>query len=271
MTRSICGLLAIAMMSAACGGGDTQVSAAAAPPPTPAAAAQTASAPPVADPAPEPAATVAPVRSVKRAAPSRVTTPRVERAATSSAASPAAIRPAVPEYREFTLPAGTTLALELKSAVASDVSQVEDAVRATLRAAVAIDGQQVLPVGVELAGTVTEADRAGRVKGRAKIVFEFTSLRYDGERLAMRTEPVERIGEATKGEDATKIGVGAGAGAAIGAILGGGKGAAKGAAIGAAAGTGTVLATRGKDVRLEPGDEVITTLTAPLSVRVRLQ
>lgn len=176
----------------------------------------------------------------------------------------------MPEYREFTLPAGTTLALELKSAVASDVSQVEDTVRATLRQSIAIDGQQVLPAGIELAGTVTEAERAGRVKGRAKIAFEFTSLRYDGERLAMRTEPVERIGDATKVEDATKIGVGAGAGAAIGAILGGGKGAAKGAAIGAAAGTGTVLATRGKDVRLEPGAEVLTTLTAPLSVRVRL-
>ena len=52
--------------------------------------------------------------------------------------------------------------------------------------------------------------------------------------------------EATKGEDAKKIGIGAGIGAAVGAIVGGGDGAAKGAAIGGAGGTGVVLATKGR-------------------------
>ena len=75
--------------------------------------------------------------------------------------------------------------------------------------------------------------------------------------------------EATKGEDAPKIAIGAGAGAAVGALLGGGSGAAKGAAIGGAGGTGLVLATRGEEVRLESGASVTTTLTAPLTIRVR--
>ena len=176
---------------------------------------------------------------------------------------------AVPEYREFTLPAGTTLPLELKSAVASDVSEVEDTVRATLRQPVTIDGHQVLPAGTELAGTVIHAERAGRVKGRARVAIQFTSLRYDGERLPVHTEPIEQLAEATKGEDATKVGVGAGAGAVIGGLLGGKGGALKGAAIGGAAGTGAVMATRGKEVRIEPGTELPATLTAPLSVRVR--
>ena len=61
---------------------------------------------------------------------------------------------------EFTLPVGTTLPVELKSTVASDVSEVEDTVRATLRNAVTVDGQEVLP-GTELAGHVTEAERRG--------------------------------------------------------------------------------------------------------------
>jgi hypothetical protein len=39
----------------------------------------------------------------------------------------------IPTYREVTLPAGTTLPLELKTAVASDTSNVEDSVRASLR------------------------------------------------------------------------------------------------------------------------------------------
>jgi Bacterial conjugation TrbI-like protein len=176
----------------------------------------------------------------------------------------------VPTYREVTLPAGTTLPLELKTAVASDTSQVEDTVRATLRRPVSIDGTEVLPAGTEVVGAVTSAQRSGRVKGRATVAFRFTSLEYAGDRYDVRTQPVSRTAAATKGEDATKIAVGAGAGAAVGALLGGGGGAAKGAAIGGAGGTGVVLATRGKEVRLGPGADVNTKLTSPVTIRVKV-
>ena len=75
---------------------------------------------------------------------------------------------------------------------------------------------------------------------------------------------------ATKGEDATKIGIGAGAGAVIGGLVGGKDGAAKGAAIGGGAGTGVVLATKGQEIRLGPGADVTSQLTAPLTVRIRV-
>jgi hypothetical protein len=52
--------------------------------------------------------------------------------------------------------------------------------------------------------------------------------------------------------------------------VGGKKGAAQGAAVGGAAGTGVVLATKGQEVRLAPGADVTTQLTAPLAVRVRV-
>ena len=174
----------------------------------------------------------------------------------------------VPEYREVVIPAGTVLSLTLASSVASDSSQVEDAVHATLREVMPLEGASVLPVGVELVGRVTDVERSGRVKGRARVAIRFTMLKYEGDEYDLRTEAVERVAAATKGEDATKIGIGAGAGAALGAILGGGSGAAKGAAIGAAAGTGAVLATHGEEVRLDPGEAVDTRLTAPLSIRV---
>ena len=176
----------------------------------------------------------------------------------------------IPTYREITLPAGTTLPLDLKTAIGSDTSQVEDSVRATLRRAITIQGTQVLPAGTEVVGHVTQADRSARVKGRARVAFRFTSLQHDGERYDIRTASVARLAEATKGEDAKKIAIGAGAGAALGAILGGGGGAAKGAAIGGAGGTGVVLATRGKEVRLGPGADVNTKLTAPLTIRVKV-
>jgi hypothetical protein len=127
----------------------------------------------------------------------------------------------------------------------------------------------VLPTGTELNGAVTEVERSGRVKGRAHVAYRFTSLRYDSERYDIATARISHQAQATKGEDAKKIGIGAGVGAAVGAIFGGGSGAAKGAAIGGGAGTGAVLATRGKEVRLGPGANVSTTLTEPLTVRVK--
>jgi hypothetical protein len=168
------------------------------------------------------------------------------------------------------LPQGTALPLRLRSAVASDTSRVEEPVRAELREAVVVDGATVLPAGTELAGVVTGAERSGRVKGRARVAYRFNSLSYDGERYDIATAQLSHEAEATKGEDATKIAVGAGAGAAIGAILGGGDGAAKGAAIGGAAGTGAVLATRGEEIRLAPGASVTTRLTAPVTIRVKV-
>ena len=182
----------------------------------------------------------------------------------------AAAAVAVPQYREVTIPAGTTLRLGLTSAVASDTSQVEDAVRAELRQPIAIDGREVLPVGTDVVGRVTAVERSGRVKGRARIAFRFDSVSVGGDEYEIDTAAVARQAEATKGEDATKIGIGAGAGAVIGGLLGGGDGAAKGAAIGGAGGTGVVLATRGREVRLGPGASVNATLTSPLVVRVKI-
>jgi hypothetical protein len=187
--------------------------------------------------------------------------------ATAEPASPAAA-PAPARFREVTLPAGTTLRLRLQSAVASDTSKVEDTVRAELSQAVSADGGTVLPAGTPLVGNVTIAERSGRVKGRARVGYHFTSLTHNGERYDIVTAPLAHEAEATKGEDATKIAIGAGAGAAVGALLGGGDGAVKGAAIGGAGGTGVVLATRGEEVRLGPGAAVTTRLTAPLGVRI---
>ena len=178
---------------------------------------------------------------------------------------------AVPVYREVTLPAGTTLRLDLASGIASDSSRVEDAVRATVREALVIDGQTVVPMGAALAGVVTDVADSGRVKGRARIAYRFNSLTVGDEQYDIATAPTSHLAPATKSEDATKIGIGAGAGAAIGAIIGGGSGAAKGAVIGGAAGTGAVLATKGEEVRLGPGANVTTRLTAPLTVRVKIE
>ena len=178
-----------------------------------------------------------------------------------------------PEFREVTIPAGTVLPVELRTTVGSETSKVEDPVRGTVRRAITIDGVEAVPAGSVLAGTVTEAARSARVKGRARIAFRFSSLDTpgDAERLRIRTATYAREAEATKKKDAATIGGGAAAGAVIGGIIGGGDGAAKGAAIGGGAGTGVVLSTRGKEVTLPAGTAISVKLAEPLTVRVRIR
>src|SRR6187455_1068751 len=116
-----------------------------------------------------------------------------------------AVAAAKPRLREVTIPAGTTLRLTLQSAVASDMSHVEDSVRAELRQAVSVDGTPVLPAGTEVVGTVTDVKRPGRVKGRALVAYRFNSLRAAGEQYDIKTAPLSHQAAATKGDDAKKI------------------------------------------------------------------
>jgi hypothetical protein len=176
-----------------------------------------------------------------------------------------------PAYKEVTVPSGTPISLTLDTAVGSDTSRIEDPVRAKVSKTIVIDGVTAVPEGAEVVGNVTGAERSGKVKGRASLSLRFNRLTAWDETHEISTARISRQAEATKGEDATKIGVGAGAGALIGAIAGGKKGAAIGTAVGGGAGTGVVLATRGDEVRLGAGAALRTTLEEPLTVRIPVE
>jgi hypothetical protein len=191
--------------------------------------------------------------------------PRESNRATESPA-PAA---RVPEYREVTIPAGTALPLEMTSTISSASAEVEAPVSAKLRNAITVDGETAIPAGAILRGNVTDVERSGRVSGRAHLSFAFNEANIRGEREDLKTNPLTFEAEATKGEDATKVGAGAVGGAILGGILGGKKGAAKGAIAGGAAGTGVVLATKGKEVSVNEGTDVTATLAQPLTLRIR--
>jgi hypothetical protein len=173
--------------------------------------------------------------------------------------------------REITLPAGTSLPIVLDTAVASDASRVEEAVQAHLSRAVLMNGVAVLAEGSRVSGVVTDATRAGKVKGRAHVAMRFTTLvpRGEEERYQIRTAAISRMAPATKKKDALEIGAPAAGGAIIGAIVGGKKGAAIGGAAGGGAGTAVVLATRGKEVQLPKGAALTLKLSEPLTMRIR--
>lgn len=184
----------------------------------------------------------------------------------------APVKPAAPAEpaapAKAAIPAGTALAVELGQALSTETAAAGDAVSGTVTKAVSVDGRVVVPAGTVVSGTVAAAERAGRVKGVSRLVRSFTAVTVAGTRYTIATDSVVREGEETKGEDAAKIGIGAGAGAVVGAILGGKGGAAKGAAVGGAGGTGVVLATRGRALELARGAALTVRLSAPVTVKV---
>ncbi|HVZ18665.1 MAG TPA: hypothetical protein VG897_16205, partial [Terriglobales bacterium] len=115
-------------------------------------------------------------------------------------------------------------------------------------------------------GKITEAEESGRVKGRANMRLTLLSITEGGKPMPMSTKVFAVEADDTKKRDAGIIGGGTGVGAAIGAIAGGGKGAVKGAIIGGAAGTGTVLATKGKEVDFPAESKLKFVLADDLSV-----
>jgi hypothetical protein len=205
---------------------------------------------PAAPAAPQPAAAPAAPKSAPRA-PSRGEVRRPERQP-----SPAA-----------SLETGTSLRVRTTNTLSTENAKAGDVFTASLEEPLVADGRTVAPKGATVEGQIVEADKGGRVSGRAQIAVQLTKLELAGGRsVAIQTNTVTREARATKAKDAAKVGAGAGVGAAIGALAGGGKGAAIGAAAGAGAGTAAVLATRG-EAAVIPSETVLAfELRSPVRV-----
>lgn len=202
--------------------------------------------------------------AVKRA-PAQTGTSALPTEAPGAATHVAAPAPA-PAPPPVVVQAGTHVRVRTGSTLSTKTAVDGQNFVGTLAEPIVVDGVTVAGRGATVAGKVVTADKGGRVKGRASLSVEITSIQLaNGRNAAVETGPHTSVAASSAKKDATKVGIGAGLGAAIGAIAGGGKGAAIGAAVGGAAGGGTVLATRGGDAVI-PAESVLTfTLQAPLT------
>jgi hypothetical protein len=181
-----------------------------------------------------------------------------------------------------TLPAGTKVLLVLKQSIWTKNAKEGDPVYAATNFPVVLDGQTVVPVGTYVQGVISQVKRPGKVKGKAELLVNFTSMIYpsgytvllpgaldtapdvDG-RIKDKEGNVE--GPGGKGKDAGTIASNAGTGAAIGALASRSvKGAGIGGAAGAAVGLATVLFTRGPDLKIENGTSIDMVLERPVTV-----
>ena len=185
----------------------------------------------------------------------KATAPKMASSASAPAKAPRASIPTT-----IRVPEGTELSVLLIDSVSTKKSKAGDQFLASLAEPIAVDGRKIVDRGTKVQGRVVDAEGSGRVKGRANIHLVLTSILDGAKTYPIVTRPFVAEAESTKGRDAGIIGGVAGVGAAIGAIAGGKSGAVKGAVIGGAAGTGTVLATKGKEVEFDSETKLKFTL-----------
>jgi len=178
--------------------------------------------------------------------------------------------PPAPEFVDVTVPSDAVLGLQIERTVSSELARVEDKVDARVTRDVRVSDRIAIPAGSTVRGSVTEVDRGGRMKGKARLAIRFhTIVLADGTQVALKTDPVVREGQSPAGESAAKVGGAAIGGAILGAILGGGKGAAMGGAVGAAGGTAAAMTNDRNPATLPAGTTVTVRMQAPVTVTVQ--
>jgi type IV secretion system protein VirB10 len=190
-----------------------------------------------------------------------------------------------PVVKQIIIPAGTQVLLHLQSPIDTKSAKVGDGVYCQTSFPVTQDNVSVIPAGTYVKGTIAEVKRAGRIKGRAEILFHFSTLIFPngytidlpgtlenapGSRnstVADKEGTVKADGQ--KGKDTGTVAKTGATGAVVGAVATGtGRGAGIGGLAGAAVGLGQVLFTRGQDVRIDQGTALEMVLQRPLTVDV---
>jgi type IV secretion system protein VirB10 len=178
-------------------------------------------------------------------------------------------------YRNYNIPAGTVLKLQMDRTITSKNATVGDTFTTTVFEACVVNGITLVPAGAQVEGRITQVTKAERNKA-GTIAVEFERIIFSsGNSVAIRGEltsldpkekrQIDNEGR-VKGKSTTKrnvifIGGGAGVGAAIGAIAGGGKGAGIGAGVGAAAGILGALLAKGNEAEVKTGQKFGLELT----------
>jgi len=182
----------------------------------------------------------------------------------------------------YSVPAGTKVPLTLTQGITSKTAKEGDPVYAQTAFPITQNNRIVIPAGSYVQGVVRRVVRPGRVKGRAELQMNFTSMIFPNGYTVLLPATVQGVpgsqnvdtkgsegtiqGQGSKGKDAATIAKAAGAGAGIGAISGNGKGAGIGAAAGSALGIATVLLTRGPEIQLDPGSSIEMVLERDLNL-----
>jgi hypothetical protein len=174
--------------------------------------------------------------------------------------------PAYSGGRGILIPQGTSLTVRMIDPVDSRNDRLGQTYKASLDEPVMVNGEVVIPRGVDVVAKLVDDKQSGRATGRTILTLDLESITVDGRVIPVATESVTRS-SGSKGKTTGLAAGGVGAlGAVIGGIAGGGKGAAIGAVTGAGAGaTGSVL-MKGEQVRIPSETRLSFALEQPLRI-----
>jgi hypothetical protein len=168
--------------------------------------------------------------------------------------------------RNYTVPAGTSISVQLPAAISTKTAKVGDRLSANLTNDVVVDGKTVAKAGALVQGSVTQVvSGSNTIGGTPTLGITFDNLTFEGgdKPIAARITQVSQ--KSDKAGDTAKIAGGAVAGGVIGHQINHKNGSVIGAIIGAAAGTAAAKKT-GKEVVLPAGTVVGMSLESPVTV-----
>lgn len=151
-----------------------------------------------------------------------------------------------------TVPAGTTLEVELAQTLSSETAHRGDAWRGVVTNTVIVNGKEVIPAGSAVVGVVTVAEEA-RQGSRARLGLGVRQVRIGNRKIEVRGDADPVTAGSTRARNLGAITAGAAAGALLGSAFGNGDDATKGAILGGAVATGAVAASKGYQVVLKDG------------------
>jgi len=244
------------------------------------------SAPPLPDQTASAPATTQPASPATPAAPAQPASATEPAAPAATSADPVGLANAAPAKKTYTVPAGTKVLLELRSAINTKSAKPGDGVYLSSTFPVVVGNRVMIPTGVYVQGMVDRVQRGG-MRAKAQLDMHFTSIIFPNGTVAeipgvvdnvpgSKNQTVMNDGEGTIQQNGNK-GRNAGQTAEIALPTGAGVGTIGGAAsghpiegglAGLGAGLATVgivsLFTRNADVDIPRGTQVEMVLQRPL-------
>lgn len=179
------------------------------------------------------------------------------------------------------IPAGTKVPLTLRQGIWTKNAREGDSVYAQTSFPVVINEVIAIPAGTYVQGKISRVQRPGKVKGKAEVQVNFTSMIFPSGYTVMLPGALDKApdvdanvkgeegtlqGQGGKGKDAATIASTAGTGAMIGGLANEGKGAAIGGAAGGIVGLAAILFSRGPDIKIENGSALEMILERAVTV-----
>jgi hypothetical protein len=168
---------------------------------------------------------------------------------------------------EGSLPAGTPIAIRLRSSISSATASAGDRFNAVLDDNLQVDGKTLAAKGTQIMGRVVAARRSGHLHAPGYLRITLATISLNGKHIPLQTSSIFVQSRSHRQRNLAMIGGGAGAGALFGGLAADGKGALIGTALGAAGGTATAYATGKKEVRLGVERRLTFRLVQPLVMK----